>query len=133
MWSLSPQQMTPLTGLQRQQAGTLVLTLQDGIMKDQAGRQAYIAANDQWQFDQPIQTGAKVTAGFSLCANNSIALGGTAIWWQCLSGSFYNLYSAKQGNQCNEVYFEAINIQNAMTGMPGATPAPSVASQIPDG
>lgn len=32
---------------ERQLAGALTLTLKDGILKDQAGRQAYIAANDQ--------------------------------------------------------------------------------------
>ena len=50
-------------------------------MKDQAGRTGYIAANDQFQFDSPPQTGAKFTAGFSLCANETLACGGTAIWW----------------------------------------------------
>ena len=32
---------------ERQLAGALTLTLKDGILKDQAGRQGYIAANDQ--------------------------------------------------------------------------------------
>lgn len=32
---------------QRQLAGALTLTLENGILKDQAGRQGYIAANDQ--------------------------------------------------------------------------------------
>ena len=101
-----------------------------GVLKDQAGRTGYIAANDQFQFDEPIQAGAKVTAGFSLCANDTLALGGTAIWWQCLSGEFYNLYSTKQGNQCNEVYYEAINVQG------GSAPKASgsgAASQVADG
>lgn len=31
----------------RQLAGALTLTLENGILKDQAGRQGYIAANDQ--------------------------------------------------------------------------------------
>lgn len=33
--------------VERQLAGTLTLTLQNGILKDQAGRQGYIASNDQ--------------------------------------------------------------------------------------
>lgn len=119
------------------------MTLSGGILKDQAGRTGYVAANDQFQFDDPPQTGAKYTAGFSLCANNSMALGGTAIWWQCLSGEFYNLYYDKQGNQCNEVYIEAINGGNsggsggsgggatqASDGQPAETGA---VSQISDG
>ena len=52
----------------------------------------YIAANYQFQFDAPPQAGAIYTTGFSLCSNNSLALGGSAIFYQCLSGSFYNLY-----------------------------------------
>jgi hypothetical protein len=114
--------------LQRQKDGILTLTLAGGILKDQAGRTGYVAANDQFQFDDPPQTGAIYTAGFSLCANNTLAIGGTAIWWQCLSGSFYNLYSDKQGNQCNEVYIEAINGGNAASGAPSAA-----ATQASDG
>lgn len=33
---------------QRQLSGVLTLTLKDGILKDQAGRQGYVAANDQY-------------------------------------------------------------------------------------
>ncbi len=32
---------------QRQLSGALTLTLENGILRDQAGRQGYIAANDQ--------------------------------------------------------------------------------------
>lgn len=98
-------------------------------MKDQAGRTGYIAANDQFQFDDPPQTGAIYTAGFSVCANNTVALGGSAIWWQCLSGSFYNIYDVKQGNQCNEIYIEAINYSQGGSG--GGSVAP--VSQTSDG
>jgi hypothetical protein len=126
--------------IQRQKDGILTLTLEGGILKDQAGRTGYIAANDQFQFDDPPQTGAIYTAGFSLCANESLALGGTAIWWQGLSGSFYNLYDTKQGNQCNEVYIVAINggmsasASGAVTQSADGQPAESGAvSQISDG
>ena len=91
---------------------------------DQAGRTGYVAANDQFQFDDPPQTGAIYTAGFSLCENNTLALGDTVIWWQCLSGDFYNIYANKRGNQCNEIYIEAINAEG------GSAPA---ATQAPDG
>jgi hypothetical protein len=40
-----------------------------------------------------------------------------------LSGSFFNIYSDKQGNQCNEIYIEAINAAGG-----GGAPAASVAS-----
>jgi hypothetical protein len=35
----------------RQLDGTLTITLKDGILKDQAGRQGYIASNDQYVTD----------------------------------------------------------------------------------
>ncbi|KAH9819301.1 Helicase associated domain-containing protein [Teratosphaeria destructans] len=38
--------------------GALTLTLADGVLKDQAGRTGYIAANEQLQFDNPIPAGA---------------------------------------------------------------------------
>lgn len=116
------------------------MTLAGGVLKDQAGRTGYVAANDQFQFDDPPQTGAIYTAGFSMCANKTLAIGGTAIWWQCLSGEFYNLYADKQGNQCNEVYIEAINgggsgaASGAATQMSDGQPAETGAvSQISDG
>ncbi|MCJ1250884.1 hypothetical protein MMC30_008112 [Trapelia coarctata] len=88
--------------------GTLVLTLVNGLLKDGKGRTGYIADNRQFQFDGPPQTGAIYTAGFSVCANDTLALGGSAIFWQCLSGTFYNLYDESLGGQCNEVYIDII-------------------------
>ncbi|KAF2465835.1 uncharacterized protein BDR25DRAFT_153885, partial [Lindgomyces ingoldianus] len=68
------------------------LTLSGGILKDQADRTGYVASDYQFQFDSPPQAGAIYTAGFSYCANNSLALGGSAIFFQCWSGGFFNLY-----------------------------------------
>lgn len=48
------------------------------------------------------------TSGFSLCSDNSLALGGSAVWYQCFSGDFYNLYDVSQGAQCNPIYLVAI-------------------------
>lgn len=67
--------------LQRQLDGTLKLSLSDSTLKDQAGRTGYVAANYQFQFDAPPQAGALFTSGFSLCSNNSLALGGSAVWY----------------------------------------------------
>jgi Yeast PIR protein repeat len=39
-----------------------------------------------------------------------------------LSGDFFNLYSDKQGDQCNEIYIEAINAGGS-SGAPAATQA----------
>lgn len=112
--------------VQKRQDGTLLLTLAGGILKDQQGRTGYIADNRQFQFDGPPQTGAIYTAGWSVCQNGSLALGGDAVFKQCLSGDFYNLYDDNAAGQCSEIYIEAINGQQRT----GATQA---ASQIPDG
>lgn len=111
----------------RQQAGILTLTLQDGILKDQAGRTAYIADNYQFQFDAPPQTGALSTAGYAVCGNNSLALGPSTVFYQCLSGDFYNLYDRNWAPQCEPIHLQAI--------AQGAPPPPvqTVAGQIPDG
>lgn len=132
----------------RQLAGALTLTLQDGILRDQAGRQGYVAANDQFQFDQPVQAGALETDGFALCSNNSLALtkgartAGDTTFFQCLSGDFYNLYADTQGEQCVPIYIQAVNqgsgsASQISDGQPQATaPAASASnavSQISDG
>ncbi|KAF2036049.1 hypothetical protein EK21DRAFT_53006 [Setomelanomma holmii] len=124
----------------RQLAGALTLTLNGGILKDQAGRQGYIAANYQFQFDAPIQAGARQTSGFSLCSNSSLALGSSAVWYQCLSGSFYNLYSQSTGAQCIPIYITAVNqggasggVSQISDGQPQATSPRPVVSQISDG
>ena len=49
----------------RQLDGTLTISLKDGILKDQAGRQGYIASNDQYVNDlllprKPITDNQKV-------------------------------------------------------------------------
>jgi len=77
------------------QPGELAITIDGGILKDAKGRTGYIASNFQFQFDGPPQAGAIYTAGFSICGNQSLALGGSNIFYQCLSGSFYNLYDRK--------------------------------------
>ena len=90
---------------------SLNMTLDNGIMKDNLGRQAYIASNFQFQFDAPPQAGALATAGFSVCGNGSVALGNQVIWWSCLTGGFSNLYNQSIGGQCSEALFEAVPLK----------------------
>lgn len=125
----------------RQLAGALTLTLSNGILKDQAGRTGYIASNYQFQFDNPVQAGARETSGFSLCSNGSLALNngrpsGAAVWFSCLSGSFYNLYSQSTGAQCIPIYIVSAGsggqASQASDGQPQVTQTPRV-SQISDG
>jgi hypothetical protein len=125
----------------RQQADAtkLEITLKDGVVMDTKDRTGYIAANHQFQFDDPPQTGAIYTAGWSACGNGSLALGGTTVFHQCLSGDFYNLYDQTTGDQCNEVHINIVKgTSGAASQLPDGQPqeTPSVSapvSQIPDG
>ncbi|KAH6640288.1 hypothetical protein F5144DRAFT_639864 [Chaetomium tenue] len=83
--------------------GTVVVQLADGVLTDDQGRTGYIASNFQFQFDNPPQAGALYTAGFSACTNGSLALGSSATFWQCASGTFYNLYDRWSAAQCSPV------------------------------
>ncbi|KAI5370191.1 hypothetical protein Slin15195_G010690 [Septoria linicola] len=120
-------------------SGALILTLNGGVLKDAQGRTGYIAANRQFQFDGPAQTGAIYTAGWSVCGNNTLAIGSDVIFQQCLSGTFYNLYDESDAPQCSPVYIEAINGGGAASGaasvMPDGQPtaSPQPVSQIADG
>ncbi|MCJ1434892.1 hypothetical protein MMC27_004262 [Xylographa pallens] len=105
-------------------SGTLVETLSGGQLFDSHGRTGYIAANYQFQFDGPPQNGAIYTGGFSVCANGTLALGGSAVFYQCLSGTFYNLYDQSTGGQCSPVFINAIPCVGA-SGVTTTTTAPS--------
>ncbi|ORY87019.1 hypothetical protein BCR37DRAFT_390737 [Protomyces lactucae-debilis] len=92
----------------------LQITLVNGVLRDNQNRIGYIAANSQFQFDGPPQTGAIYTAGWSVCANNTLALGGSTEFYRCLSGSFYNLYYRNVLNaaQCERIAIEAVQLNN---------------------
>jgi len=112
-----------------QKRADLEITLQDGILKDSEGRTGYIAANRQFQFDGPPQTGAIYTAGWSVCANNSLAIGNDAVFYQCLSGNFYNLYDEAQAAQCSEVYIDVIGGSSSVAATQSADGQPAVTGQ----
>ncbi|TVY38908.1 Cell wall mannoprotein [Lachnellula subtilissima] len=86
-------------------AGTLVSTLKGGILTDSEGRQGNIVSdNNQFQYDPaPGQPGYIYNAGFSACANGSLALGGTTVFYQCKSGGFYNIYQTASAEQCEPI------------------------------
>jgi len=116
----------------------LILTLNNGVLLDAAARTGYIAANFQFQFDKPAQTGAIYTGGFSLCGNGSLALGGSAIWYECLSGDFYNLYDRSWAAQCEPILIVAVSqsgagVGQASDGQPTGTTVGPAVSQISDG
>jgi len=92
---------------------TLELDLQNGQLKDGKGRFGYIASNFQFQFDAGVpQAGAIFTAGFSVCDNGTLALGGSTIFWQCLSGNFYNLYDRYWAPQCSPVNLRVVGLKD---------------------
>jgi len=85
-------------------SGALVISLNGGKLLDQNGRIGYVASNDQFQFDNPVQNGAKETQGFAVCDNQFLSLTGSEDFYRCLSGSFYNLYFHGQtAEQCQKV------------------------------
>ncbi|KAF7957621.1 hypothetical protein EAE96_003195 [Botrytis aclada] len=127
-------------------SSSLAVTLNDGILKDQQDRTGYIASNTQFQFDGPPQTGAIYTGGWSVCSNGSLALGGSSVFYQCLSGTFNNLYTESQGEQCSQILIQttACNsaagsgvIEQSTDGQATATAIASLSSagvsQISDG
>ncbi|KXL43929.1 hypothetical protein M433DRAFT_151342 [Acidomyces richmondensis BFW] len=93
-----------------QTSNTLAMTLANGVLKDSHGRTGYIASNYQFQFDDPPQAGAIYTAGFSVCGNGSLALGGSTVFYQCLSGDFYNLYNEDWAPQCSPITINAVQL-----------------------
>jgi hypothetical protein len=130
------------------QAGILTATLQNSILKDSQNRQGEIVANYQFQFDNPLQSGAVYTQGFSVCQNGSLALGGSAVFWECPTfggpgiGNYSNLYSQSTGAQCSPILIEIIPCAGASQsgvvgqssdGQPTATSIGSAVSQITDG
>lgn len=100
----------------------LEITLKDGVLSDSKGRTGYIASNNQFQFDGPVQAGAIYTSGWSVCGNSSLALGSSTVFYECLSGTFYNLYDDNDAAQCSPILLQAL-----------ANPASGAASQISDG
>jgi len=124
--------------VKRQAAQPLEITLAGGVLKDSQQRTGYIASNYQFQFDGPPQAGAIYTSGFSVCDNGSLALGGSAVFYQCYSGGFYNLYDRHWAAQCSPIYIEVIGHSGSGSASSGAATQlpdgqPGVASQIPDG
>lgn len=83
--------------------GSVTLTLKDGNLLDSKGRIGYIASNHQFQFDAPVQAGAITQGGFSVCGNGSLALGTNTVFYNCLSGTFDNIYDDKEAAQCYPV------------------------------
>ncbi|KAF6826339.1 covalently-linked cell wall protein [Colletotrichum plurivorum] len=88
--------------------GSLGMTLKDGVLIDTLGRTGSIVSNFQFQFDGPPQAGVIYTSGFSVCGNGSLALGGSATFYKCASGNFYNLYDRHWALQCSPIHLAVL-------------------------
>lgn len=123
------------SAFEKRQSTPLEISLKDGVLTDAQGRVGSIVANQQFQFDPaPGQPDAVYTSGWSVCNNGSLSIGGDSTFYQCLSGTFYNLYDQDVADQCSPVYIEAINGAGSASQVPdGQVTATQVASQMPDG
>ncbi|CAL9731815.1 cell wall mannoprotein Cis3p [Monosporozyma unispora] len=91
--------------------GTLKLTLENGILSDNKARIGSIVSNRQFQFDGPTpQAGAIYGAGWTITSEGNLALGAQDIFFQCLSGNFYNLYDEKIAEQCSPIHLEVVGL-----------------------
>lgn len=115
----------------------MTIGLSNGVLTDAQSRVGYIADNYQFQFDGPPQAGAIYTGGFSVCENGTLALGGSAIFYQCLSGSFYNLYDRHWAAQCEPILIYVLpcggNVGQIGDGQVTGTGAAPAVTQIADG
>lgn len=92
-------------------SGTLTITLQGGVLIDSSGRIGSIVANRQFQFDgPPPQAGAIYAGGWSITKHGTLAIGDNDVFYQCLSGTFYNLYDQSIGGQCNPVHLQTVGL-----------------------
>ncbi|CDK28385.1 unnamed protein product [Kuraishia capsulata CBS 1993] len=109
--SSSSSSSDPVTQVSCKSDGALSLTLSGSILTDGKGRVGSIVANRQFQFDgPPPQAGAIYAAGWSITDDAKLAIGNTTVFYQCLSGTFYNLYDESIGDQCTEVYLDVVDL-----------------------
>ncbi|KAL6449892.1 PIR1 Cell wall mannoprotein PIR1 [Candida maltosa Xu316] len=86
----------------------LEMTLHGSVLKDTFQRWGSIVANRQFQFDGPIpQAGVIYSAGWSI-KDGYLWLGDSDVFYQCLSGDFYNLYDENVAAQCSAVKLSII-------------------------
>jgi hypothetical protein len=112
-------------------SGALVATLSNSVLTDAKGRIGGIVANHQFQFDgPPSQDGTIYNSGWSVCSNGSLALGPSAIFYQCLSGTFYNLYNTPAGASCEAVIITVIPCGSAGGVSQGGDGQPTLASAV---
>ncbi|AMD22476.1 HHL294Wp [Eremothecium sinecaudum] len=99
----------------------LELNLTDSILRDAHGRIGSIVANRQFQFDgPPPQAGTIYANGWSLTPEGNLALGDSDVFFQCLSGNFYNLYDQYIAPQCSPIHLKAVELIYCPPAVQGA-------------
>ncbi|KAH3688731.1 hypothetical protein WICPIJ_000285 [Wickerhamomyces pijperi] len=92
-------------------SAALSLILKGGELTDAKGRIGSIVANRQFQFDgPPPQAGAIYAGGWSVTEDGYLALGNQTEFFQCLSGTFYNLYDESIGGQCHPINLQVVDL-----------------------
>ncbi|OWB76659.1 hypothetical protein B5S32_g814 [[Candida] boidinii] len=89
----------------------LSMQLSGAVLTDKHGRIGSIVANRQFQFDgPPPQAGAIYAGGWSITDDGKLAIGNNTVFYQCLSGTFYNLYDESIGDQCEPVNLDVVDL-----------------------
>lgn len=90
---------------------TLLMSLQDGILRDSQDRIGSIVGSHQFQFDSPVpQHGAIYAAGWLITVQGQLCLGSSTRFYQCSSGDFYNLYDEPIGDHCVPVSLDVVEL-----------------------
>lgn len=87
----------------------LEMTLVKSVLIDSSNRIGYVAENGQIQFDKPPQHGALVAIGWAINKDGYLSIGDQEVLYQCLSGTFYNLYIKSLGSHCEEVKAKVVH------------------------
>lgn len=102
---------------QRRDNTLLILTLTGGTIVEASGRVGFVATDGSFQFQHTPLPNQLYTGPFSICANSTLALGGTANWYQCLNGSSYSLYyfESPAVSDCTLIHIEEDPINSTST------------------
>ncbi|PVH16299.1 uncharacterized protein CXQ87_004171 [Candidozyma duobushaemuli] len=92
---------------------TLVMYLDNGVLRDPENRIGSIVGNHQFQFDGPTpQYGALYAAGWSVTPNSLLSLGDQTTFFQCSAGDFHKTYDTAISDQCVPVQLEVVKLES---------------------
>lgn len=92
---------------------TLVMYLDNGVLRDTENRIGLIVGNHQFQFDGPTpQYGALYAAGWLVTQDSLLCLGDQTTFYQCLAGDFHKTYDTAILDQCVPVQLEVVKLES---------------------